>query len=192
MVLQEPITHVSALDVFRRSTNVGDFLFPSHVVINPFIFGMVGQLAVVFAEILADVVSCLAFDVPVGTVQGTLVFLVVHVVLVVIPVEMAFRLALELVVKLALHRLHHVESDEEVGLVFELDLCAFHDLAVQGSLVGESLARQPFVELDIDVSQVIPKTHESFLQLGLGTFLEVGKELGEYLALFFVQIAVVV
>ena len=192
LLLHEPVIDIASLHILSWCTDEGDALFTVHIVVDGIVLRMVTQLVAIYAKILTYVVSCLILDVAIFSVERANVSMIVHIILVVIPVEMAICLAFELGIQLLLYLLHHIETDEEVGLVFECNLLVFSHLAIECTLVGKSLRLQSLVEICIDFTKVTPELQESFLKFTVLVVTEVAEELLEYLALLLGEVTIVI
>ena len=178
-VLAQPVADVAGLDVLRGRSHVSHRLRLAELPVDVVVGDV--QLVGESSQILADI--------PAG-------LMLTHVVVVEVPVEAGLPLALQVAEQLLFHTLHQVEAHEQVAVVGKRDAAGIGQpaahLAVERTLVGQSLLAQPTVEVVVDVGKAAPQSEETLLQLRLVLVGEVAEEAAQQLPLLVGEVAQVV
>ena len=186
LLFAQPVAGVACLDVLGGRGDVAHGLVPPEVPVD-FValrVQLVGECLQVAPDVLAGLVVC-------------------HVVMVEIPVEMRLALLLQGGEQLLLHLLQQVEAHKEIVVIGKRygssPVCghalagdATDYLTVKCSFVGETLRRQPFVEIVVNVGEMAPKPQETLFELGIVVFREIAEEALYYLALLVGEVGDVV
>ena len=115
-----------------------------------------------------------------------------HVIVVVIPIEKGFTLFLQTGAELLLNHLHHVETNEQIGIIMKIDRRIFHDLTVECSFVGQLLCREVRPVGGVDVFEIAPELQKLLFQCCFGLVGEVAKETLEHFFLLVGEIGDIV
>ena len=91
-------------------------------------------------------------------------------------IEQGLALALQSAEKRLFHMLQEIETYKDVGVVVEGDGLVFNHLTVEGTLVGESLCSELFVEGVVDIPDAAPQTEEPLLEFAVVFVGEIAEE----------------
>ena len=119
VLLPQPGTDISCLDILCRGRDIGYGLLSGEVVVDVVI--VIVQLVGEVVEILGNVVTCLELF---------------EVIVVVVPIETGFTLLLHPTEERLLNLLEHVEANKEIGIVFEINIFAFSYFTVECPFIG--------------------------------------------------------
>ena len=94
--------------------------------------------------------------------------------------------------ELLLNYLHHVETNEQIGIILKINRRILHDLTVECSFVGQLLCREVRSVGGVDVFEVAPELQKLLFQCCLGLVGEVAKETLEHFFLLVGEIGDIV